>query len=273
LTIVTPKPNADTGPVVRSDATRLRTLWAAGRPAFGAWSILADPVVAEILAAGEADYVCLDTQHGHVTEVDLSTVLQAYRAGGRAPIVRANWNQPSAIFRVLDTGASGVVVPMVDDADAARAAARATRYPPVGERSWGPMWGDCRPVAPPAEQDRDAMCIVMIETAAGYANIDQIVATPGVDAIYVGPNDLALSCGLGRSTYRDSSEIADLLRSILKTCRDRDLAVGLHCSDAAMATDWASEGFMMLTAVADTKAVRSGIANDLARARSGLAAI
>ncbi|MBU4336694.1 MAG: 2,4-dihydroxyhept-2-ene-1,7-dioic acid aldolase [Actinobacteria bacterium] len=248
---------------MRADAAALRALWAADTPAFGAWSTLADPVVAELLAAGPADYVCVDTQHGHVTGADLARTLQAFRAGGRAPVVRVAWNEPAAIFRALDAGASGVVVPMVDDGDAARAAVRAVRYPPAGERSWGPMWGDSRPVPAPADQDREALCVVMVETAAAVDHLDEILATAGVDAVYIGPNDLALSCGLGRATYRDCADVRALLDGIVATCRRRGVPVGLHCSDAVMAGHWAAEGVRMLTAVTETAALRRAVADEL----------
>lgn len=253
---------------MRSDAARLRARWQADEPAFGVWSSLADPVVAEVLAAGDADYVCVDTQHGHVGAGELARTLQAFRAGGRSPLVRVPWNEPAALFRALDAGASGVVVPMVDDADAARAAVEAVRYPPTGRRSWGPMWGDSRPVPTPAEQDAEALCLVMVETAAAVDQLSQILATPGIDAVYIGPNDLALSCGLGRATYRDSADVLDLLCHVVATCREHGVPVGLHCSDAQMAGDWAARGAAMLTTVTDTSALRRAVADDLATAAS-----
>lgn len=232
----------------------LRRRWASGQPALGLWSSLADPVVAELLAAGPFDYVCVDLQHGATTFTELPGICQAMRAAGRAPVVRVPWNEPVWIMRALDTGASAVVVPMVSSAEEARKAASACRFPSVGTRSWGPMWGHVRPdgALPPAEQDSAVICLVMIETAGGVAAVEDIVRVPGVDGVYIGPSDLALTCGYGRGTYRDTPEVDALIERLLGTCREAGVVAGLHCSDAAMARDWAGRGATMLTVAQDT---------------------
>src|SRR5919112_912994 len=202
---------------VRRSVDRLRDLWAQDRPAYGVWSMLADPAVGELVAATEFDYVCVDLQHGFATFSELPTLLQAMRAADRAPLVRVPWKDPASVMRAIDSGAAGVVVPMVDSAEDARLAASACRFPPTGSRSWGPMWGDTRGdgALPPEEQDEAVLCIVIVETRAGLDAIDEIVAVPGVDAVYIGPNDLALSCGHGRGTYRDSAEVDALLKGVV----------------------------------------------------------
>jgi 4-hydroxy-2-oxoheptanedioate aldolase len=240
--------------VVGRSAGHLRDLWRRDRPAFGLWSVLPDPAVAELVAGGPFDYVCVDLQHGVATFSELPAMLQAMRAAGRAPVVRVPWNEPAGIMRALDVGASAVLVPMVNSADDARRAASACRYPPAGQRSWGPMWADVRPdgALPPAEQDAAVICLVMVETRAGMAALDEIVRVPGVDGVYIGPNDLALGCGYGRATYRDSAEVDALIDRAVAACRDAGVVPGLHCSDAEMALHWAGRGARMLTAGQDT---------------------
>ena len=246
------------GVVARSSA-HLRELWAADRPAFGIWSCFADPAVAELVAGTPFDYVCIDLQHGLATFSELPGMLQAMRSAGRAPVVRVPWNDPAAVMRALDTGAAGVVVPMVNSAQDARRAAAACRFPPTGERSWGPMWGDVRPDGAllPQEQDDAVICIVMIETRAGLDALDEIVAVPGVDGVYIGPNDLALSCGYGRATYRDSVEVDSLIQRVVDACAQAGIVAGLHCSDREMATHWSARGVRMLTAATDTTLLRT----------------
>lgn len=248
------------GTVARSSG-RLRETWAAGRPAVGVWSMLADPVVAELLGACDADYVVVDLQHGAASWADLPTLCQAMRAGGRAPLVRVPWNEPVHVMRALDCGAAGVVVPMVDTAEDARRAARACAFPPVGDRSWGWMWGDVRAdgALPPAEQDTGVLCVVMVETSAGMDAVAEIAAVPGVDAVYVGPNDLALGCGHGRATYRDSPAVEALLQRVADACRAAGTVAGLHCSDTGMAVHWAGRGFGMVTTATDTTVLRQGV--------------
>lgn len=246
------------GVVTRSSA-HLRRLWELDRPAFGLWNVLPDPTVAELLAATSFDYVCVDLQHGVGTFSDLPVLLQAMRAAGHAPVVRVPWNEPAGVMRALDCGAGAVLVPLVDSADDARRAASACRFPPTGARSWGPMWSDVRAdgALPPAEQDAAALCLVMVETQAGVDALEEIVRVPGVDGVYIGPNDLALGCGHGRATYRDSPAVDALIQHIVDTCRAAGVVAGLHCSDVEMAAHWAGRGARMLTAAQDTTLLRA----------------
>lgn len=244
-----------------TDTERLRALWSRDLPAYGLWSALADPVVAELLGTGPFDYLCLDLQHGFGSLATLPTVLGAMRAGGRAPLVRVPWNEPAGIMRALDSGAAGVVVPMVSSPPEAAAAAAACRFPPDGSRSWGPFWGDVTGRAAPAPQAQDdgVLCLVMVETAAGLAAVEEIARVPGVDGIYVGPNDLALTTGHGRTTYRESPEIGAMVDRVVAACGAAGIVAGLHCSDVAMAAHWAQRGVRMLTVAQDSGLLRSAL--------------
>jgi 4-hydroxy-2-oxoheptanedioate aldolase len=248
--------------VTSGSSEHLRDLWRQDRPAFGLWSSLADGPTAELLAATAFDYVCVDLQHGLATFSTLPSMVQAMRGAGRAPVVRVPWNEPAGIMRALDIGASAVVVPLVNSADDARQAAAACRFPPDGDRSWGPMWSDVRSggVLSPAEQNAAVLCLVMVETQAGVDALDEIVRVPGVDGVYIGPSDLALGCGYGRATYRESSEIERLFQHIADTCRAAGTVCGLHCSDTEMATHWAGRGMRMLTAGHDVHLLRMAAA-------------
>jgi 4-hydroxy-2-oxoheptanedioate aldolase len=248
--------------ITSESSERLRRLWRQDRPAFGLWSSLADGPTAELLADTSFDYVCVDLQHGLATFSELPSMIQAMRGAGRAPVVRVPWNEPAAIMRALDVGASAVVVPLVNSADDARRAAAACRYPPDGERSWGPMWADVRAggVLPPEQQNAAAMCLVMVETQAGVDALEEIVAVPGVDGVYIGPNDLALGCGYGRDTYRESGDVEKLLQQVADTCRAAGIVCGLHCSDTEMAAHWARRGMQMLTVGQDVHLLRAAAA-------------
>ena len=152
-------------------------------------------------------------------------------------------------------------MPMVSSVEEARRAASACRFPPVGTRSWGPMWGPARPdgALPPAEQDAAVLCLVMVETAGGVEAVEDIVRVPGVDGVYIGPNDLALTCGHGRGTYRDTPAVDALLQRLLDTCREAGVVGGLHCSDTEMAREWAARGATMLTVAHDTGLLHAAV--------------
>jgi 4-hydroxy-2-oxoheptanedioate aldolase len=247
--------------VIPRSSARLRELWSRDLPAFGLWSSARDTAVAELVAGGPYDYVCVDLQHGAATYSELPGMLQAMRAAGRAPLARVPWNEPAGIMRALDTGAAGVIVPMVNSAAEAAEAAAACRFPPAGARSWGPMWAPVRPDGAPLPEEQNAatICLVMVETPAGVAAIEEIVRVDGVDGVYIGPNDLALGCGHGRATYRDSPAVDELIQRLVTTCRDAGVVAGLHCSDVDMAAHWADRGVRVLTVGQDLGLLRAAV--------------
>lgn len=257
-----------TGPRLRGSA-HLRDLWAREEPAFGLWRMLVDPITAELCSAADFDYSVVDTQHGFGSLDDLPQVLQAARAGGAKPLVRTPWRDAWMIMRAIDSGASGVLVPMVNTAQQAAETVAACKFPPAGERSWGPMWGDVREDAAPLPNiaNSDIACIVMVETQQGVDNLDEIVQVPGIDAIYVGPNDLALSCGFGRDTYDTNPEVDALIQGIVDTCIDAGIPAGVHCSSVEMALDWVDRGALMLTTATDTGLLKDGAAAVLRQVR------
>lgn len=237
--------------------TPLKQSWAAGTPCHGAWSTIDNPVPVELLGRAGFDFVTIDLQHGFATAHSLPGLLQSLRSTPARPCVRVAWNAPEQIMRVLDLGAEGVVVPMVSTAEEAASAAAACRYAPLGRRSWGPMLANAghRPVAPPAG-DEQAVCIVMIETAEGLANVDAIAATPGIDALYIGPNDLSLSLGLGRVGPHDSSVLLEAMQRVIDAGAARGIAVGVDCATSADAWFWQARGAAFTMSASDALLLR-----------------
>lgn len=237
------------------------------KQALGVWSTLPDPVTAELLGRAGYDYVCVDLQHGLTGPGTVVPVLQALRHTPATVLVRVADHRPDGLMRALDLGADGVVVPMVDSPEQAAAVVAACTYPPAGFRSWGPMWGDVDGAAPAPEQaDAARQVIVMVETAAGFDAVREIAAVPGVSAVYVGPNDLALTLGLGRETYATSPAVHRALDTVLAATDDAGIAMGLHCSSAEMASYWRERGVGMLTVATDSTLLRTASASVLASA-------
>jgi len=236
----------------------------------GVWSTLTDPVVAELLGRSGYDYVCVDLQHGLTGPGSVVPVLQALRHTPATTLVRVPDHRPDGLMRALDLGADGVVVPMVDSPEQAAAAVAACTYPPHGFRSWGPMWGDVDGAAAGPEQaDADRQVIVMVETAAGFAAVREIAAVPGVAAVYVGPNDLALTLGLGRETYATSTAVHEALDTVLAATEAAGIVMGLHCATAEMASYWRERGVGMLTVATDSTLLRTASAAALSTTRGG----
>jgi len=239
--------------------------WRSGAVTYGLWCMTANPTVAEYVATTDVDWVLWDQQHGLVTDGDLAPVFRACIGRGLAPVVRVAANDMTLIGRALDAGAHGVVIPLVDTAaDAARAAA-ACRYPPRGNRSFGPnRVGLVMDTYDPVKLGEVA-CIVMVETATGLANVGAIAATPGVDAILIGPSDLAL--GLGLLPDRRPEKHAAAVRRIAEACRANGIAAGIVLGDGETAREHAKLGFQFISCATEIGLMVGGLQRELATAR------
>jgi 4-hydroxy-2-oxoheptanedioate aldolase len=244
--------------------------WRAGGRTVGCWLSLANAYSAEALAGLGFDWVCVDLQHGLIDYQDLTTLLPAVSASRAVPLVRVPWNEPYEIMKALDAGAYGVIVPMVNDRAEAEQAVAACRYPPDGMRSFGPiraaLYGG-RGYA--SEANAQIACIAMIETRDGLDNLDDIVSTPGLDAVYIGPADLALALGLPPVGDTDEPQHAAQVQRIADACRKAGIAVGIHTSSLAYAQKYLGAGFNMVTLGSDAGFMMRAAASDLAAVRAG----
>ena len=248
--------------------TTLREVWAGGGQALGAWLALPSDVSAEATARTGFDYVCADLQHGALDYQNAVGLFQAVLVGGSRPIARVPWNEPGVIGKVLDAGAEGIILPMVNSADEATAAVRAGRYPPDGARSWGPVVAGMRAARGAADANAAVAIIPMIETVSALQHLDDILSVPGVDAIYVGPADLSLSLGLPPGNNDGEAAFDDALAAIVDGCRRHGVVAGIHAS-GALTPRRLEQGFAMVTVASDLLALRAALAAELATARSG----
>ncbi|MBM45983.1 MAG: 2,4-dihydroxyhept-2-ene-1,7-dioic acid aldolase [Acidimicrobiaceae bacterium] len=247
--------------------------WAANIETLGSWLSLPDSHAAETVARIDFDYVCVDMQHG-IADYQVATVmLQAVTMTGKGtPICRVPWNEPGIIGRMLDAGARGIIIPMVNSVEEAQRAVAATKYPPLGQRSYGPTIIGGRAANagedyyPTANQTN--ACIPMIETRDAVENLDAILAVEGVDAIYVGPADLSLSYGYGPAYSDDNDEYKEVLEYIVERCNKAGKIAGIH-STSALAANRRGKGFMMQTISGDIAAVAKGSYQDLKNAIEG----
>jgi 4-hydroxy-2-oxoheptanedioate aldolase len=244
----------------------LRATWSRGEAARGAWLSIPSTLSAEAIARLGFDYVCLDMQHGVVPYAAAVEMVLAIHHGGSVPLARVPSNDFATINRVLDAGALGVIVPMIESAADARAAVRACRYPPAGARSFGGarasvMFGPGYFEAANAE----VLCIPMIETRGALDDLDAILAVPGVDAVYVGPNDLALSLGQ-RPGYDNDGGYRDAYLRVAKACAATGVVAGIH-ANARLCAKHVETGYRMITVSSDMVALTSAAARDLEETR------
>lgn len=218
----------------------------------GYWVVSDSVAVVERIGGIGYDYVCLDMQHGLLDHTAVRHGLLALDAAGCAGLVRVPANAADVIGLVLDAGARGVIVPMVDTARQAAGAVAACRYPPVGRRSYGPTRSGLRIGPDPRTADAAVACVVMIETAAGLANVTEICATPGVDAVYVGPNDLGIALGGGSpAAGRRLPAFEPALAAVRDAARQAGVGVGIHCDGGAEAAQALAAGFTFASVSCD----------------------
>ncbi len=248
----------------------MMTTWASGGETLGAWLSMSSSQSAEIAGRAGFDYVCVDMQHGIADYPAVVEMVQAIELGGATPIVRVPHNEPGIIGRVLDAGAKGVVIPMVNSVAQAQAAVAACKYPPLGARSFGPVLAAARADAGEHYFDvanETTACIPMIETRQAVEQLDDILAISGVDAIYVGPADLSISYGYGPRYTDEHADYKATLEHIAARCAAHGIAAGIH-STAALSADRRGKGYRMQTVAGDALALRGGITSDLHTART-----
>lgn len=251
----------------------LREIWAEGRTAFGVWAMTPDAFVAELVARTGYDYLCVDGQHGLADFAAMLSIFQATDATGAAPLTRVLANDSGAIGRALDAGARGVIVPLVNDAEEAARAVAACRYPPEGIRSYGPVRATEITGSKSTEDlAGEVLCFVMVETREGLEKVEEIAATPGLDGIYVGPADLALSLGLAPTLEITENAHVEAVDRIRDACRRNGIVAGIHCGSGEWARKHAEAGFQVVTVTMDTKLLTEAARRELDVARGGRSA-
>ena len=245
--------------------TNMRDTWAGGGETLGLWLSIPSLLSAEITGRQPVDYVCVDTQHGVVDYTASVAMIQAIELGGGTPIVRVPWNEPGIIGKSLDAGAHGVIVPMVNTREQAEAVVQAARYVPAGTRSWGPVLAGLRHPDNRAWADATIAVIPMIETAEAISNLDEILSVPGIDAVYVGPADLAVSLGLEPAGNDGDPIFDEALATIVAACRRHGVVPGIHAS-GVLAPLRREQGFRMITIASDALAMGAGYSSALAAA-------
>ena len=248
--------------------TLLTEAWTCGASTLGVWMSGDSPANAEVAGAAGFDYVNIDMQHGLADYTGVVAMMRALESSPSTITCRVPWNEPGIIGRVLDAGAMGVIVPMVNTVDDARRAVAACRYAPDGERSYGPIRAG-RVNGPDYHSTANARvaCIPMIETAEALSNLDAILDVAGVDAVYVGPADLSLTLGLAPRGAHDDPAFNAALDTIVKACDRRGIVAGIH-ADAQIAAMRLEQGFRMVTVTSDLLALGVGleVAHGAARA-------
>lgn len=234
--------------------TPLRTLLAEGRCARTAWVTLNHPFVAELLARAGFDVLCFDMQHGLITESDLLGMLQATSQTSASALVRVPSHDPALLGKVLDLGAAGVIVPLVDSSEEATQIVAACRYPPEGARSYGPVRASGVYGVDYAARANEAVSVfVMLETKKGLDNLEAICQTPGVTGVFIGPVDLSYALGLLPQADNPHPAHVAAVTHILEACTRHNLVSGVFSSDPVFGRSLAERGAQLVVVGTDTR--------------------
>jgi len=229
----------------------------AGSPSFGSLLNFGDPLVAELMASVGFDWLLVDTEHGPIDLGTLATMFAAITRYPVAPFVRVHELSESAVKRVLDAGAWGVLAPNVRTRAEAELLVAACRYPPKGVRSLGAgrfaLSFKTDPATYFARANDEILTIVQIEHHEAIRQIDAILSVPGVDACYVGPNDFCASLGLPPSLEPPHREFHEAMDALLAACRRHRVAAGIHCQTSETANRRIREGWKLVGMVNDQR--------------------
>ena len=236
-----------------------------GKPIINGWLQIPNSFTAEILANQGWDSLTLDMQHGIIDYSNAISMLQAISTTNTTPLARVNWNEPGQIMKILDAGAYGVICPMVSNKKEAENFVQACLYPPKGLRSYGPIRGLIYGGKDYAQKANDEILkFAMIETKESLNNLDEIMETPGLDGIYIGPADLSLA--IGEKPCFDKSEndpVYKEIMNILKHAKKNKIFAGIQNGKAEYAKKMIKSGFNLVTIGSDQRYMTSAAKEEL----------
>lgn len=242
----------------------------AGGRILNAWCSIASPYVAEALAHVGFDTVTVDLQHGAIDYMAAFSMLQAISTSKATPLARVPWNEPGILMKLLDSGAYGIICPMINTARDAEAFVGACRYPPAGFRSFGP--NRVREYAGAGyvnHANDEILLLAQIETEEAAANLEDILAVPGLDGIYVGPGDLSLSMGVEPSMAPKDPRVLKLMASVRERTAVRGLIAAVHTDGAATALERYREGFQFCSMPTDMRLLLNAAKAQLDAVKAG----
>lgn len=254
---------------------KLSKALAADRPVFCGWVGMNEPAVAEALAREAFEAVVLDMQHGAFDVSGAMRAILAVALAGKPAIVRVPVGDFPLASRLLDAGAAGIIAPMINSLEDARRLVAFTKFPPLGERSWGP-----RAVLPLSGLEAPdylvganalTQTIAMVETRAALAALDDILGVEGVDGVFVGPSDLSIALSDGRKSEPRGPALMEAAGRIAARARAHGKYAAMFCFDGADAAAIAALGFRLCSIGTDQGLLRAAASAELEAARAGSA--
>lgn len=250
---------------------RLREIWANGGAVVNGWLAIPNSFSAETMAHQGWDSLTIDLQHGVIDYSNMIPMLQAVSTTDTVPVVRVPWLEPGILMKALDAGAYGVICPMVNTRADAEKLVAYTHYAPRGTRSFGPVRALLYGGADyPKHANDTIVTFAMIETAQALENLDEILSTPGLDAIYIGPSDLSLALGCNPTFDELDPKAADAVQHILARAKAHKVVAGIHNGSPEAALKRIAMGFQFVTVSSDARLLAAGAQQIVNTMRGGL---
>ena len=240
----------------------------AGNISFGTWLTIGSPDVADTLKQLPFDWFLLDLEHSYFTIEQARNMMLALLDTDITPLVRVGEGDQYLIKRVLDIGAHGVLVPLVNTPEEATRAVNYSKYPPMGSRGIGPVraaaYGNNTKDYVTTAND-EVLVGIQIETVQAISNVEEIASTKGVDLVFVGPSDLTMSLGL--VTDRGNPKVSDAMQSVVKVCERLGKIPGTLAVTGEEAKKWQKLGFRFISLGSDSKYLFQGAKSFIEQAR------
>jgi len=247
----------------------VRTILEQGGTVVNGWLGIPSSVSAENMAQANWDSLTVDLQHGVVDYQTAVTMFQAITTTETIPFARVPWLEPGIIMKLLDAGAYGIVCPMINSRAEREAFVGACRYAPDGYRSFGPVRAAWYAGADYWQHaNSTVITMAMIETMKAVDDIDDILSVPGLDAIYVGPSDLALSIGC-KPGFPPEDKVVDVIKIIAEAAKRHGIYAGIHCGSTKMGMEMVSYGYQFITMLADNAFLAAAAKKAVAEMREG----
>lgn len=252
------------------ESSKIYKAFQKGGPSFGAWQMLPGTNHSRAIARSKVDWVCVDMEHGNISDAAMHEAVVAIAKEGISPLVRITANEAWMVKRALDAGAHGVVVPLIYTVEDAKRLVSSTKFPPQGTRGFGsPLPVQCFNDEPLTYYLQNAnstlLTIVQIETASALECVQEIAALPGVDCLLIGPFDLGNNIGkpiLGEM----HQELKDAIEKIKDAAHAEGKKVGIYTNSGAEAKAYADRGFDFISILTDQMGITAAFSQNLAAA-------
>ena len=251
-------------------ANIVKQRWQAGEACVNGWCAIPNSFSAELMAHSGWDSLTIDLQHGMADYQTAVTMLQAISTTDVPPLARVPWLEPGIIQRMLDAGSMGIICPMINSAEEAEKFVGACKYTPLGYRSSGPVRAAIYAGADYiANANDEILAIAMIETMEAIENLDAILSTPGLDGVYIGPTDLALTMGKPPVLDPTDADVVANIEKIIDAANAKGLGAGIHCGSPEYAAKMIARGAKLVTIGSDGRLLQSAAQAAVAKCKGG----